>query len=208
MKDIIGIISAGSVIIPVIFLFLFKKKDPVLIRPLSIYIYLCLVVEILNAVSIYLIGNTIALGNIFNLLELLIIGNIITTWIENIELKKYLIIILFIVSAFAFFYQLFYGFDHIVSELKILFSIILITISFLYIATISDLFIAKNIGKTIFTIAVLFYFLSNSIIFSFSDYILLKSHKQFWIFYAFIHALTNIIYNILIAISLYKWKRN
>lgn len=179
-----------------------------LIQPIPFYVFICLCAEILNVVSFNLIGNTIAVGNIFSLLELLILGIIISSWIENYKQKKYQKIILYLLFIFATTYQLFYGINQIFSELKMLFSITLIAICFIYIVTVSNLFTPNYIGKTIFTIAVTFYFLSNSIIFSFSDYILSESHKKYWIFYASIHALTNVIYNILIAISLYKWKRN
>ncbi len=208
MIEIIGIISTASVLIPILFLFSKKFNRTTAGLFIALYITICTGIEITCRILIRFEKNTLRLDNVFSLLELLILGALVSSWNEKQNQIKYQYLLLLGFGGIAAFYQLHLGLNVIVPALKIAYSLVLIGICFLYIFNGKKLFDTENLTKTIFTLAILFYFLSNSIIFSFSGYLLAESNKQYWIYYAIIHAAVNIIYNISIALSILKWKRN
>lgn len=165
-------------------------------------------VELLNAILIFKHQNTLLSDNIYSLIEILILCMIAIFWNDKNNKNKIQLTFIFIFTILSFTYQLHFGLNKIYPELKIANSIVLIIIYYIYLIGTESLFNRKNIYKLIFSLAVLFYFLMNSIIFSFQSILLSNYQKEFWVLYLWIHSIINIIFNLLIGLSILKWKKN
>lgn len=208
MSFFLGWISSCSIFFSILVLGNNAKFESLDIKFIRLYLYMTLGVELLNAILIFKHQNTLLSDNIYSLIEILILCMIAIFWNDKNNKNKIQLTFIFIFTILSFTYQLHFGLNKIYPELKIANSIVLIIIYYIYLIGTESLFNRKNIYKLIFSLAVLFYFLMNSIIFSFQSILLSNYQKEFWVLYLWIHSIINIIFNLLIGLSILKWKKN
>ncbi len=207
MNLIVELATIFSILIQLGVVFTSKDRNRHGFKAISFYVFFCAINELSNFIALYLKLNSPILDNFFCIAEVIILGNIFIHWIGVSKSTRFMKVFLLIFAGLALFYQIYFGIELSFSELRISYSMVLLFLVILYLNKNSLLLDSSTLTQTIFTFSVVFYFLSNSIIFSFEKFLLAESNKSFWVYYTVIHTSVNVTYNLLISLSLLKWKK-
>lgn len=174
------------------------------------YIIIELLVEIIGLIlALNGVKNGFVL-NIFSITELFLIGFIYTLEIKS---KKFSLCFLFSIIGYLIFFilnlSIFKGYNNLNSFTTSLSSILIVSFSIYYFTyTLNKMQITSLTKNYFFWLnnAFFFYFTCSIFIFIFSTYILnekSKQHRYLWQINYFL----SIVYNVIISISIYKWKK-
>lgn len=207
MNLIVELLTAISILIQWIVILISKDKNRKGFKSIFYYVIFCTINELVNFVALYFKIRSLIFDNFFCIAEVVVLGFIFIDWIGDSRLTRRMKVILLSYAGFTAIYQIYFGIDQAFSELRVSFSIVVLLFGILYLNLHKSFMNNSNLTQSIFTFSVIFYFLSNSIIFSFEKFLLAESNKSFWVYYTVIHTSVNVTYNLLISLSLLKWKK-